>query len=100
MLYKTFELQITSEAYHDLLDIENYTFSEFGENQWIKYGQKLDSSLKSILNNPLIGHKRIDIPLNYLSFVVGEHLLIYRISESTIYLLRVYHSKMDFTFKF
>jgi toxin ParE1/3/4 len=100
MLNKTFELEITSEAYHDLVDIENYTFSEFGENQWKKYGQKLDTSLQSILKNPLIGHTRIDIPRNYLSLPIGEHILIYRISESTIYLLRVLHNKMDFPLRF
>jgi len=43
---------------------------------------------------------RPDIPDGYQALAVREHVMIYRIENKTIYLVRSLHSKMNFTFQF
>ena len=95
-----YALELSQEAYDDLVSIQNYTYSEFGENQWKKYGHDLDQGMIHILNYPLLGHRRDDVPEPYITWPVREHVMIYRVEGQTIYLVRVLHAKMDFRFQF
>lgn len=89
-------LEISNEAEDDLTDIQSYTFKEFGEKQWEKYSLLLEQGLEHILCFPYSGHVRKDIPKNYLSWPVEEHIMIYRIEGELVYLIRVLHKKMNF----
>jgi toxin ParE1/3/4 len=93
-------LKLSLEAYDDLVDIQNYTYQEYGENQWLKYGDDLEQGMNHILNHPFSGHTREDIPKDYLVWPVREHLLIYRIELEVVYLVRILHERMDFRFQF
>jgi len=93
-------LELSEEAYDDLLNIQNYTFDHYGEDGWNKYGFDLDNAMQHIQNHPFSGHARKDIPSAYQAWSVKEHVMIYRIEEETVYLVRVLHSKMDFRFQF
>lgn len=97
---KSYALKISFEAYDDLIDIQQYTFQKFGESQLLKYELLLNEALILIQTNPNIGHTRPDIPNEYLAWPVGEHILIYRMEEVVIYLVRVLHNRMDFRFQF
>ena len=77
-------------------DIQNYTFTNYGENQLLKYETVLDGALKDILLFPNSGHGRPDIPVNYQVVQAGEHMIIYRVEKMKIYIVRVLHSRMDF----
>ena len=61
------------------------------------YKTLLDDGLKTILNNPRLGHKRSDVPKEYEAYPAGEHVIIFRVAEKTIYVIRVLHSRMDFS---
>lgn len=93
-------LELSHEAYDDLVNIQNYTFTKYGEKGWVNYGADLDHALLHIQNHPFTGHTRQDIPENYLTWNVNEHVLIYRLEENTIYLVRVLHRKMNFKLQF
>lgn len=93
-------LKLSEEAYDDLINIQNYTFTRYGEDGWIKYGYDLDEAMQHIESHPDSGHHRKDIPPNYQAWAVKEHVMIYRIEDNIIYLVRVLHSKMDFRFQF
>jgi len=93
-------LEISEEAYDDLVSIQNYTFCKFGENQWREYGIDLDKGMAHILEHPFSGHTREDIPDGYQASTVREHVMIYRVEDKTIYLVRILHGKMNFTFQF
>jgi len=95
-----YQLELSQEAYDDLISIQNYTYSAHGENQLNKYEALLDKAMQHMLNYPISGHERDDIPNGYLAWNVGEHVMIYRIDEPIIYLVRVLHGRMDFTFQF
>ena len=89
-------LEISSEAYDDLVEIQKYTFIQYGELQWKKYEELLEGGLEHIQTFPKSGVSRNDIPDKYLSWPVGEHLMIYRIEGNIVFLIRVLHQKMNF----
>ena len=95
-----YTLALSDEAYDDLVNIQNYTYGRYGENQWQEYGADLDKDMTHILKNPLSGHTRNDLPDGYQAWIVREHVMIYRVEDKIIYLVRVLHSKMNFTFQF
>lgn len=93
---RSYILEISNEAYDDLIDIQSYTLQEFGERQWEKYNLFLERGLEHILNYPYTGHARTDVSKNYLTWPVEEHIMIYRVEDNVIYLVRVLHRKMNF----
>ena len=42
---------------------------------------------------------RPDIPVNYQVVQAGQHMIIYRVEEMKIYVIRVLHASMDFNNK-
>lgn len=100
MLDPKYVLELSEEAYNDLIDIQNYTYAQYGENQWKAYGCDLDDGMAHIVAHPFLGHQRSDVPKGYLTCKVREHVMIYRIEGETIYLVRVLHGRMDFRLYF
>jgi len=93
-------LELSDKAYDDLINIQNYTYKNYGEAKWKDYGHDLDKAMIHILHNPLSGYVRDDVPLGYQTWVVNEHIMVYRIEKEIVYLVRVLHGKMDFRFQF
>ncbi|SOE22999.1 toxin ParE1/3/4 [Spirosomataceae bacterium TFI 002] len=91
-----YELRVTQSAIQDITEILIYTLLEFGENQSKKYENQIDEHIRSIGINPFIGHSRIDIPKECLALPFGGHVLVYKIENSTIFILRVLNQRMDF----
>ena len=95
-LNSEFSIELSEEAVSDLVDIQNYTFTNYGENQLQKYETILDKALYGILFFPNSGHSRPDIPVNYQVVQAGEHMIVYRVEETKIYVIRVLHASMNF----
>ena len=93
-------LELSAEAYDDLLNIQNYTFLHFGEVQWNKYSSLLDEAFSFLSEHPFGGSQREDLPLGYQAWKVGEHIIVYRIEGTIIYIVRVLHGRMNFRYKF
>ncbi len=89
-------LHLSLEAEDDIRDILKYTLETYGEHQLTVYQEKLNKGLATLLHNPGIGHKRPDLPPEYDAYPVGEHILIFRVKEKTIYIVRVLHGRMGF----
>lgn len=92
-------LELSEEAVSDLVDIQNYTFTNYVQNQLEKYEIILDKALNGIQNFPYSGHSRSDIPKIYQVVQAGEHMIIYRVEEIKIYIVRVLHASMNFNNK-
>ena len=88
---------VSPEAQADVCDILQYTFEEWGLEQAEKYKRVLDKAFLVINHSPQIGHRRPDIPSEYRAFQAGQHVIVFRIKEKTIYVVRVLHGCMDFT---
>ena len=45
--------------------------------------------------NPEIGHKRADIPPTHGAFLVGAHVIVYRLDDQGIGVVRILHQRMS-----
>ena len=59
------------------------------------YQELLDKTLAELLRNPFKGKQVRQLPEGYKSFHVGRHLIIYRVEETVIYVLRVLGDRTD-----
>ena len=98
-LNSKYSLELSEKAVSDLTDIQNYTFTNYGENQLKKYELILGNALDSILSFPNSGHSRPNIPQNYQVVQAGEHIIVYRVEKTIIYVIRVLHASMKFNKK-
>lgn len=97
-----FAITISPEAKRDIKAIFEYSIETFGEMQTEKYMDSLDKTLVTVQNMPSRGHTRKDIPNKYLAISSGQHSIIYRFDEkiNRVFVIRVLHTRMDFTQKF
>jgi toxin ParE1/3/4 len=91
-----FHLELATRARADVQDILSDTADKWGEQQVYKYGATLDSALALIEENPRLGHTKPNLKAGMLCYKVGQHFIFYRIDDSTVYVVRILHSKMDY----
>lgn len=87
--------QLRKEAQLDLEDIFDYSDEVFGLNIAVKYLNDLEAIFFNLCEYPNIGKNRSDIQVGVYSFVHREHLILYKISETKIDILRVLHQSRD-----
>lgn len=92
---RQYSLFLTNRAKADLDDIYVYGLQKWDEIQADSYLELLDDALTNLSKNPFMGKQARQLPEGYKSFRVGRHLIIYRVEETTIYVLRVIGDRMD-----
>jgi toxin ParE1/3/4 len=88
-------LQLSPKARQDFVDILRYTGETWGQSQLLVYRDKIDDALKAISRNAELGHARDDLPSTHLAYLVGSHIIIYRINADTIGIIRILHQRMS-----
>jgi toxin ParE1/3/4 len=88
-------IELSSLSREDLKSIAHYTYHHYGEAQTQAYLSAIDRSLRQIGDYPEIGHAREDLPSAYRTFRIGEHIIVYKIRNDTVYVSRILHGKMD-----
>ena len=91
-----YALQLSELARTDFRDILIYTRQQWGQQQMMAYGEILDKALKSITQNPHLGHRREDLSDEHRAVQTGQHVIVYRIIEYVVYVSRILHGSMDF----
>jgi toxin ParE1/3/4 len=71
------------------------TLRTWGEQQYDRYAALLNDALLALQDNPSLGHRSRQLPARYRPLYVGRHLIIYRFTEGTVYIVRVLHDHMD-----
>jgi toxin ParE1/3/4 len=94
-LHKPLPLKLSPRARQDLIDILRYTGETWGQSQLLVYRDKMNDALTAIAQNPKLGHDRLDLPSSHLAFLVGSHIIIYRIIGDSIGIVRVLHQRMS-----
>lgn len=87
--------QLRKEAQFDLEDIFDYSQDNFGLNIAVKYLNDLEDTFFNLCEYPTIGKNRSEIKFDVYSFVHKEHLILYKMSETKIEILRVLHQSRD-----
>ena len=87
--------QLRKEAQIDLEDIFDCSEDNFGLDIAVKYLNDLENTFFSLCEHPYLGKNRFEIKFDVYSFVHKEHLILYKITETTIDILRVLHQSRD-----
>ncbi len=83
-------------ADNDLIDIITYTKQKFGSNQTKKYLLEINSVVESLINNPYLGKRRLDILPDIYTFPVGAHLIFYKLDDKQLLIVRILHESRDY----
>jgi toxin ParE1/3/4 len=89
------QLILSPQAEEDFTDILQYTLDTWGKTQTYIYRAILDKALLTIQQYPQIGHCRPELSAAHRIFPTGQHLLIYRVIDNTVYVSRILHERMD-----
>ena len=87
--------RLTNKAYEDLKEIAVYTHEIWGASQRDIYMRMLDSAFHVIVANPSCGLKIDEIREGYYKYVIGKHLIFYRVVAGEIEIVRILHQRMD-----
>ena len=87
--------RLTPAAKSDLLEIWNYTFNIWGENQAEKYLLGIEKILDQLADNSGLGKWRPEINQDYYSFPCNKHIIFYIKSDGAIDIIGILHGKMD-----
>jgi len=88
---RKYQLDLSEPAELDFRDILSYTLQKWGERQFIKYKDKINSALLIIENNPAVERKIRDLWVYHTE----NHLIYYRITDDKIYVIRILHERMN-----
>ena len=80
----------------DLEQIWLYTFKTWSLEQADSYYSGFVAAFEGLAAGRKTG-RPVDIREGYLKYAVGSHLVFYRITDSSVDVIRVLHQKMDAT---
>ncbi len=89
------ELVLAPQAESDLTDILQYTLETWGEAQLSAYAAVLDEALRLLRGNPQIGFTRPAVSDRHRFLPAGEHVIAYRLTDTSIEISRILHGRMD-----
>ena len=92
---KPLQLTLSPKARQDFIDILRYTGETWGEKQLLVYRDKIDEALQAIGDNPQRGLCRDDLPSTHHAYLVGSHIVVYRIRRDDIAVIRILHQRMS-----
>jgi toxin ParE1/3/4 len=90
-----YRLLIAPQAQQDIISILRFTGETWGQEQLLIYRNKLDEALKMIGQNPWIGHRSSELSALHRLYLVGSHVVVYRIQDEVISVVRILHQRMS-----
>lgn len=88
-------LILSEAADADIDGISEYTIKTWGEAQADIYVGGLIEALDGIAANPTIGHRAEETPKRYRRLRYGSHLIYFKVTDTTVLIVRVLHAQMD-----
>ena len=90
-----YRLILSPRAEQDIENILRYTGEQWGENQIPTYRDKLIGALETVLTIPNSGHTTAELPETHRLFPVGSHVIVYRVQENVVGVIRILHKRMS-----
>lgn len=88
--------RLSPAAQSDVADIWNYTAEKWGIDQAEAYVRRVKRAVQAIAADYQFGRACEEIRSGYWKYLVGSHVLFYRIDLDGIDVVRILHSRMDF----
>ena len=92
---KPVPLKLAPKARQDFIDILRYTGETWGQAQLLIYRDKINEALQAISQSPQLGHLRNDLPSTHLAYLVGSHVIVYRVGVDSLGIVRILHKRMS-----
>jgi toxin ParE1/3/4 len=89
-------LEVTPAAISDLRSIRNYTLKIWGLEQEQIYLDSLWGKFEEILADPQKWRFRDDLFPRCQIAAQGRHVILFRLNETTLQIVRILHNSMDF----
>ena len=91
------QLKLTPKARADLDAIWDYTVKQWNVEQAETYLASLGKTMQLLVENPGLGTRIDHVKSGYRKFPAASHLLIFKVTSSTVEIIRVLHKNMDAT---
>jgi toxin ParE1/3/4 len=95
MSSRSLPVRLSKKARQDFIDILRYTGQSWGPNQLETYRDKIDDALQAISRNPELGHTREDLPTTHRAYLVRAPVVVYRLEDQGIGVVRILHQRMS-----
>lgn len=95
MSSRSLAVRLSKRARQDFIDILRHTAQTWGPHQLEVYQSRIDQALQAIGRNPELGHKREDLPATHRAYLVGAHVIVYRIEARGLGVVRILHQRMS-----
>lgn len=94
---ETLPIRFSPRARQDLIGILRYTGETWGIKQLHAYREKIDKALLTISREPMLGTQMgaATSQQMLMRFLVGSHLIVYRIELTGIGVIRILHQRMQ-----
>lgn len=86
---------LSPRARQDFVDILRYTGETWGQAQLLAYRDKVDDALQALGSDPQRGHHRDDLPARHWAYLVGSHVIVYRVRGDGVAIVRILHQRMS-----
>jgi toxin ParE1/3/4 len=86
---------LSPRAQADLDEIWDYTAETWGIDQAERYIRLLQHGIEAVAADPRRGSPCDDIRAGYRKYLVGSHILFYRITSEAIDVVRILHSRTE-----
>lgn len=90
------KLELTPAALADLRSIRAYTLEHWGPAQETAYVERMWEKFETILTDAAPYRFRPDLFPGCQLASEGKHVILFRVNKSTLQVVRVLHSAMDF----
>ena len=92
---KPLPVKLAPKARQDFIDILRYTGETWGQAQLLAYRDKINDALQAISQNPQLGHGCNGLPATHLAYLVGSHVIVYRVGTDSLGVVRILHQRMS-----
>jgi len=89
-------LEITQAALEDLRSVRDYTLETWGSAQEQAYLERIWKRFGEIMADPRLFRFRSDLFKHCQLAAEGKHVILFRVDEDALQIVRVLHSAMDF----
>lgn len=89
------EFRLSPAAQADLDGIFDYSVSQWGVDQALRYTQELEDLCKALAQTPTLASDCGHIRQGYRRGAAGRHFVYFRVEDYGIAVIRILHQRMD-----